>query len=214
LGPIDPPGEPNLFSLSITLPDAGQDLFVGNDTLAVVGFKMLVDTISVRKVGASDEKFEPRLLLASYLFGFADYNVIGGGLVGAGTFNGLRYSVLPSTPLNADFDDPDLIERDQTGRVINRYSISITGVYNRNLFRFRSKVSRAVQYDFLGSVRLPEFNSFLEARLRGNWKQWFLNTLGTAILNPNNQSNAAQIEENILKYFDILTFTVGEIPLQ
>ena len=212
LGPVDPPKQANIFSLSITIPDAGQDYFVGNDTLVVVGYKMLIDSISAKKQAQEDEKFEPKLRLASYVYGFADYNLVGTGVVGGGRFNGVRYSVVRPSLLNTDLNDADLIERDvTTGIVIDTYSISVTGIYNRKLFRFRSKVSRTVQYGFLNDVLLPDFNGYLEARLRGNWKQWFNNTEGNRILDPADPKNRGQIEENILKYFDIFTISLGKV---
>ncbi|MBI4427976.1 MAG: hypothetical protein HY562_02540 [Ignavibacteriales bacterium] len=207
---IGPPEEPNIFSLSITIPDAGQDYFVGNDSLTVITYKMLIDSIFVTKGGLQDERFEPRLRLASYVFGFADYYVIASGQVGGGKFNGVRFSVV-RPPLLGSFDDPDLIERDNNGMVVDSYSISLTGVYNRKFFRFRSRVSRTVEYGFSSDVNLADVNGYLEARLRGNWKQWFLNSAGNGILDPENPINTTQIEENILKYFDIFTVTFGEV---
>ena len=212
LSSTEPPKEPNVFGLSITIPDAGQDLFVGNDTLTVIGYKMLIDSISVKKQGQEDEKFEPKLRLASYVFGSADYSVVGTGSVGGGKFNGVGYSVVRLSPQNTSVSDDDLIERDATtGIVIDTYSISVTGIYDRKFFRFRSKVSRVVQYGFSADIQLPDFNGYLEARLRGNWKQWFLNQAGNKILDPANPNNRAQIEENVLKYFDIFTIAVGEV---
>jgi hypothetical protein len=212
LSTTEPPKEPNVFSLSITIPDAGQDLFVGNDTLTVIGFKMLIDSISVKKQGQEDEKFEPKLRLASYVFGSADYYVVGTGSVGAGKFSGVGYWIVKPSLQNTTVNDEDLIERDAgSGTVIDSYSICVTGIYDRKFFRFQSKVSRAVLYGFSDNVQLPDFNGYLEARLRGNWKQWFLNQAGNKILDPANPSNRAQIEENVLKYFDIFTIAVGEV---
>jgi hypothetical protein len=212
LNSTEPPKEPNVFSLSITIPDAGQDLVVGNDTLTVVGYKMLIDSISVQKQGQGDEKFEPKLRLASYVFGYGDYYVVGTGSVGGGKFNGVGFSVVRPSPQNTTISDDDLVERDgTTGIVTDTYSIAVTGIYDRKFFRFRSKVTRAVQYGFSSGVQLSDFNGYLEARLRGNWKQWFLNQAGNKILDPANPINRAQIEENVLKYFDIFTFSVGEV---
>ena len=212
LSTTEPPKQPNVFSLSITIPDAGQDYFIGNDTLTVVGYKMLIDTIGVTKLGQEDEKFEPKLRLASYVFGFADFYVVGTGTVSSGKFNGVRYSVIRPLPQLTDLNDADLVEKAiQTVTVIDTYSISVTGIYNRKLFRFRSKVSRTVQYGFSRDVQLPDFNGYLEARLRGNWKQWFLNLEGTGILDPADPKNIGQIEQNILKYFDVFTISVGEV---
>lgn len=210
LGTSGPPMDPNIFSLSITILDAGQDYFVGNDTLTVIGYKMLIDSISVTKTGQEVEKFEPKPRLASYTPGFADYYVVGTGVVGGGRFNGVGYSVV-RPPLQGDFDDPDLMERDNRGIVIDSYSISLTGVYNRKFFRFRSKVSRTLQYGFSNEVHLADVNAYLEARLRGNWKQWFLNSAGSGILDPADPNNIGLIEENILKYFDVFTVSFGEL---
>lgn len=211
LSTTEPPKQPNIFSLSITIPDAGQDYTVGNDTLTVVGYKMLIDSISVTKLGQADEKFEPKLRLASYVFGFADYYVVGTGTVVNGKFSGIRYSVVRPLPQLTNFNDADLVERDATGTVIDTYSISVDGIHNRKLFRFRSKVSRTVQYGFSRDVQLPDFNGYLEARLRGNWKQWFINPVGNGILDPADPKNIGQIEQNILKYFDVFTISVGEV---
>jgi len=212
LSTTEPLKQANVFSLSITIPDAGQDFSIGNDTLTVIGYKMLIDSISVTKIGQADEKFEPKLRLASYVFGFADFYVIGTGTVVSGKFNGVRYSVIRPLPQLTNFDDADLVERDpQTGTVMETYSIAVTGIHNRKLFRFRSKVSRTVQYAFSRDVQLPDFNGYLEARLRGNWKQWFLSPDGTRILDPADPKNGGQIEENILKYFDVFTISVGEV---
>ncbi len=208
LGPLSVPNDPNIFSLSLTLPDAAQDHYVGDDTLTVIVYKMLIDTIAVGKDGQEDEAFQPKLLLATHSYGFSDYTLVGSGNVEGGSFHGLRYTII-NPGLQTNIIDPDLVERLPSGQVTETFSISVTGVYNRTLFRFRSKVTRAVQYDFLSSVSLPDHNSYLEARLRGNWKQWFLNTAGDGILDPADPANQVQIEENILKYFDIFTYTLG-----
>jgi hypothetical protein len=205
------PREPNLFSLSITVPNAGADFILGNDTITVFGFKMIIDTLSVRKVGGEDERFAPQLLLASYVFGFSEYYTVGTGPLGGGTFYAIRYSVVRPSPFTTSLNDADLVERDSTGQVIDTYSIAVTGVYNRTLFRFRSKISRAVEYGFLNNVQLPEANGYLEARLRGNWNQWFLSFDSGEILDPNDPANRDQIETNLLKHFDILTIAFGEV---
>ena len=211
LGPLDQPQVQNGFALSITIPDVGQDYILGQDTVAIIGYKMLIDTLSVNKVGAEDERFEPRIRLASYTLGFAEYYVIGSGIVGGGTFNGVRFAVVRPTFVNNDFSDPDLVDRNDAGTITDTWSISLTGIFDRKFFRFRSKVSKPVQYGFSNSVQLPDYNSYLEARLRGNWRQWFLNSTGTALLNPNDPANSTQIENNILKYFDIFTYSIGEV---
>ncbi len=211
LGTSDPPREPNIFSLSITIPDAGQDFIIGNDTLTVIGYKMLIDSIIVTKATQEEERFAFQLRLASYTIGFTESYVVGSGQVGGGRFNGVRFSIVRPPQLSS-FDDPDLIERDGNGLVIDRYSISLSGVYKGQFFRFRSRVSRTVEYGFSNEVKLGDVNGFLEARLRGNWKQWFINSSGTGTLDPNVPSNSGLIEENILKYFDIVTFSFGEIP--
>jgi hypothetical protein len=212
LGNTEVPKEPNLFTLSLTLPQVAQDYFLGADTITVIGYKMLIDSISVKKPGQEDEKFAPSLRLASYVIGFSDSYPVASGLVGGGGFNGVRYAVVLPSPQTTTLNDQDLVERDATtGLVTDTYSIALTGVYDRKFFRFRSKISRTVQYGFTQNVNLPDFNAYLEARLRGNWTQWFLNSTGTKILDPNNPGNATQIEENILKYFDIFTITAGEL---
>ncbi len=209
--PTDPIREPNVFSLSLTIPGAGEDYNVGNDTLTVVSFKMFIDSISVRKAGQAPERFEPKPRLASYVHGFAESYTIGTGALGGGTFEGIRYAIVVPSEAALPAADPDLVERDgTTGRVTNIYSVSIIGVYNRTVFRFRSKLVKAVQYDFTTNVRLPDYNGYLEARLRGNWRQWFLKTDGNGLLNPNDPRNKEQIETNLLKYFDVFTIAIGE----
>jgi hypothetical protein len=209
LGTSDPPREPNIFSLTITIPNAGEDYILGNDTITVISYKMLIDSIRVIK-GNQEERFEPRLRLATYVIGLTDSYTIGSGVVRGGNFTGVGYSVV-RPPLDGSFDDPDLIERDSRGLIIDSYSLSLNGVYKRQFFRFRSRIERAVEYGFSNNVQLTDVNAYLEARLRGNWKQWFLNANGNAILDPNNSSNRAQIENNVLKYFDIFTIAFGEV---
>ncbi|MCI0707761.1 MAG: hypothetical protein L0Y80_09805 [Ignavibacteriae bacterium] len=211
LPPTDVPREPNIFSLSITIPDAGEKYVVGNDTITVIAYKMLIDSIGVRKQEGDEERFEPSLRLASYVIGgLSDYYTIGAGSIGSGTFNGIRYAII-RPPFETTLNDPDLVERDQTTQMVtDTYSLSVSGIYNGNLFRFRSKVSGAVMYGFLENVQLPEVNGFLEVRLRGNWKQWFTSLDGNSILDPNNSNNRSVIEANILMYFDTFTFTVSE----
>lgn len=211
LGTTEPREEPNIFSLTITLLDAGQQYEVGDDTLMIITHKMIIDSLSVIKQGEEDERYEPRPLVAFYTHGYAEYNSIGGGELSDGKFDGIGYSVVTPSAENIHFDDPDLIERDEgTGEITNIYSIAVIGLYNNKVFRFRSQVSRPVQYGFYETIEMPEFSGFLEARLRGNWKQWFLNTNGDGLLNPNDPANKQHIEENILKYFDIETITVED----
>ena len=213
LGPSEPVEQPSIFSLTITLPDAGQQYEIGGDTLRIITHKMIIDSLSVIKQGEEDERFEAVPLLAHFTQGFTDYNSVGSGeLSGGGRYDGISYSVVTPPAEDIHFVDPDLIERDEgTGEITNIYSIAVIGIYNNEAFRFRSQISRSVQYGFLNTVEMPEFSGFLEARLRGNWKQWFLNTNGTGLLNPNDSANRKQIEENILKFFDIETFTVGDM---
>jgi len=212
LGTTEPPEEPNIFSLTITLLDAGQQYEVGGDTLRIITHKMIIDSISVIKQGEEDERYEPRPLVASYTHdGYAEYNSIGGGELSGGRFDGIRYSVITPSAEDIYFDDPVLIERhEDTGEITNIYSIAVIGLYNNRVFQFRSQVSRPVQYGFHETIEMPEFSGFLEARLRGNWKQWFLNTNGDGLLDPNDPANRQQIVENILKYFDIETITVED----
>ena len=210
LGTADPPKEPNIFSLTITIPNAGQDFVVGNDTLTVIDFKMLIDSIRVLKNGQDEERFEPRPRLASYILGVADSYNIGAGTVRGGKFNGVGYSLVRPS-LQGNFEDPDLIEKDSRGFPIDSYSFSLNGVYKQNFFRFRSKVIKAVQYNFSTTVQLGDFNGYIEARLRGNWKQWFVNSAGNGIMDPRDPANKTQIEDNILKYFDIFTISFGEV---
>ncbi len=212
LGPTDPIEQPNIFSLTNTLLNIGEDFVLGQDTISVLGYKMLIDTISVMKQGMEDEHFEPELRLVSFIAGFADYNTVGMGELGAGRFEGIGYSIIRPVPAEVDLIDPDLVERDhETGEIIDVYSVAVLGLYNNELFRFRSKVSQNVKYGFLEVIEMPEYNGYLEARLRGNWKQWFLNAERDQLLNPNDPANREQIEENFLKHFDIFTITVGGV---
>lgn len=141
LGPTDPIEQPNIFSLTNTLLNIGEEFVLGQNTISVLGYKMFIDTISVVKQGMEDEFFEPDLRLVSFVGGFTDYNTVGAGDLGAGRFEGIRYSIVRPAPDQIDLLDPDLVDRDTgTGEIIDVYSVAVLGLYNNELFRFRSRV--------------------------------------------------------------------------
>ena len=204
----DLPDSPSFFTLSLTLEDTNELYVVGNDTLQVIAFKMLIDSIAVKRVNDVPEKFESNPRLAFFVPGPTDVYTIGSGTINEGVFLGIQYSIL-TPPMDTDLIDSDLIVRDQFGDVTRVFSFSVTGIYNNELFRFRSDRVEQVDYDFYEIINLPQNHASLQALMRGNWKRWFYDPAQNRLINPLSPANRTVIENNILRHFDILTITTG-----
>ncbi len=210
--------QPTIFSLTLTIPDGDQWLVSDTgDSLRILNFTMLVDSIEVVKQGLDNDIFEPDPRLVS----FSTLGLSEESSIGAGGLTGGRYEAVEFTVLQPDMDtsitDENLVTRDSAGNVTASYSFAVTGIIimegcEPEDFRFRSQVNRRVKYGFMEVVEMPETLGTLNVQLRGNWQNWFVDPVNTnQFLNPNSSANRNQIEQSIIDNFEIATFDVGGI---
>jgi len=201
--------EPNTgFTLSIGLQSTEEPMTTEEDTLEVIGARFLLDNVEIEAI-PENEIFEEskRLVNISDLGIQNEVRVASGELLG-GEYVGVSYELtLPG--FDTEITDEDLVVRDDTGNVTDVYSMVIVGLYNDEVFVFRSKYNERVEYSFDRNVNLPEKDGLLDIILMGEWKEWFTSNDGE-ILDPTDSTNQSAIEENFSRFFTAEISTVGE----
>lgn len=84
-----------------------------------------------------------------------------------------------------------------------RYSMIIQGSYNNNQFEFKS--TRNFNFEFLIQDESDSNQEGLlyQLHLKTDVQQWFLNSEGDSLLNPNSVGNASAINDNIQQSMNI-----------
>lgn len=207
---MEEPDDPNQFILTLTLPETADWQRTGEDSIRVLSYKMVIDSLELIRPD-DNEVFAPQPLFASHSHGtIQDETVISAGTIRGGDYNGIKYS-LRRPDSDTQLQDQDLVVRNEIGEVTDTYSFAVSGIYNGDGFRFRSKATPNVEYGFQETLSMPENLGTMRVQMRANWKQWFYNFQDDEIINPNNPDNRAEIEERIVTYFDTQLFTVGEV---
>jgi len=201
--------EPNTgFTLSIGLQSTEEPMTTEEDTLEVIGARFFLDNVELEAI-PENEIFGENLTLVniSDLGVQNEVSVASGELLG-GEYVGVSYELtLPG--FDTEIVDDDLIVRDDTGNVTDVYSMVIIGLYNDELFVFKSKFDERVEYSFDRNVTLPEKEGLLDIILMGEWRAWFTSENG-GIIDPTDSGNQSAIEENFSRFFTAEISTVGE----
>ena len=207
--------QPTLFSLTLTLPDAGDWYETeAGDSLRILNFKMVIDSIEVMKQGLENDIFEPdpRFVVLSTT-GFMDESSIGTGGLTGGRYEGVEFTVAPPS-METQIDDEHLVVRNEIGEVISTYSMAVIGIAQIDgeviSFTFRSDVTERVLHGFMQPVEMPETMGTLQVQLRGLWHDWFIDPNDyTRLLDPNDEANRSHIEQSIIHQFEVVTSDVG-----
>jgi hypothetical protein len=204
-----------LFSLTLTLPDANDwHVTEAGDSLRILNFKMVVDSIEVIKQGLENDIFEPDpRFVAISTSGFMDGASIGTGGLTGGRYEGVEFTVLPP-PMETQIEDEHLVVRNDFGEVLSTYSLAVTGIAQIDgeviSFTFRSDRTERVLHGFMQPVEMPETMGTLQVELRGLWYDWFLDPNdSTRLLDPNDEASRPHIEQSIIHQFEAVTSDVG-----
>ena len=201
--------EPNTgFTLSIGLQSTEEPMTNEGDTLEIIGARFLLDNIEIEAIPENEIFEENKTLVNISDLGLQNEVRVASGELLGGEYVGVSYELtLPS--FDTEIRDEDLVVRDDTGNVTDVYSMVIIGLYNDDVFIFRSKFDERVEYSFDRNVTLPEKEGLLDIILLGEWTQWFRAEDG-GILDPTDSTNRSDIEENFSRFFTAEINTVGE----
>jgi len=201
--------EPNTgFTLSIGLQSTEERMVNEGDTLEVIGARFFINNIEMEAIPDNEIFEENKTLVNISDLGIQNEVRVASGELLGGEYVGISYDlVLPG--FDTEVVDNDLIVRDDTGNITDVYSMVIVGLYNDDIFIFRSKYDERVEYSFDRNVTLPEKEGLLDIILMGEWKEWFRSDDGQ-ILNPADPANQSAIEENFSRFFTAEINTVAE----
>lgn len=203
--------EPNTqFILSTSLDD-NEDVFsVGEDEVRVISVRYVIDNIEVEATD-DNERFDSSPTYISLTNLNLDNKIsIGSGEIFGGSYTGVSYDlILP--PNDSSIEDEELIERNENGDIVRRYSFVISGIYNSIGFIIKSQETTRVTYSFDRNINLPQTSGVLDVNLRAEWKEWFLDENREELLNPNNETDVEQIKENFKRFFTAQAITAGEL---
>lgn len=199
-----------VFNLSVTL-DENDDFFeIQDDRLRVLSVRFVLDNIELEAIG-ENEKFEsdPRHVLLNNL-GLQNEVAVGSGEIFGGNYTGVsfRFSRFPSGD-NLIVDE-ELVERDDSGEILKRYSYAITGIFNNKSFKIKSDQIKKVTFSFARNIEMPPKLGVLDVNLLAEWKEWFQATGRKSLLDPFNESDRKNIKENFEKFFTARSVIVGE----
>jgi len=201
--------EPNTgFTLSIGLQSTEERMVNKGDTLEVIGARFFINNIEMEAIPDNEIFEENKTLVNISDLGIQNEVRVASGELLGGEYIGVSYElVLPG--FDTDIVDDDLIVRDNTGNVTDVYSMVIIGLYNDELFVFKSKFDDRVEYSFDRNVTLPEKEGLLDIILMAEWRAWFTSGDG-GIIDPTDPANQSAIEENFSRFFTAEISTVGE----
>jgi len=201
--------EPNTgFTLSVGLQSTETPLIHEEDTLEIIGARYLLDNIEIEAISDNEIFGENKTLVNISDLGIQNEVGVASGELLGGEYIGVSYDlVLPG--FDTDIVDDDLVVRDDTGNVTDVYSMVIIGLYNDELFVFKSKFDDRVEYSFDRNVTLPEKEGLLDIILMAEWRAWFTSGDG-GIIDPTDPANQSAIEENFSRFFTAEISTVGE----
>ena len=196
------------FTLSIGLQSTEEPMIHEEDTLEIIGARYLLDNIEIEAIPDNEIFEENKTLVNISDLGIQNEVRVASGELLGGEYIGVSYEmVLPG--FDTDIVDDDLVVRDDTGNVTDVYSMVIIGLYNDEIFVFKSKFDDRVEYSFDRNVTLPEKEGLLDIILMGEWRAWFTSSDG-GILDPTDPANQSAIEENFSRFFTAEISTVGE----
>ena len=200
--------EPNTqFSLAVELEESSDTIEMGEDEIQLFSIRYAVENVQIEAVG-DNELFDldPTYVNLSYL-GFDDVAPIGTGEIFGGSYTGISFDLIPPSD---DVDDELLIQRSDTGEIVQRNSVAIVGRYNSLSFTIVTDELTNVEYSFDRNVNMPEKMGSLEVILVPEWQEWFLNEDRDGLLDPNDPENEEIILDNFKRLFTANAFTVGE----
>lgn len=206
---LDDIEDPNtVYTLGFGIDEGvGEDFIIGEDTLIVIGAKFIIDDIELVAQG-ENEIFEPNNILVQISgFGIQDNFRVGSSEIFGGTYTGVKYN-LTLGDTNTELIDPELVVRNSSGSIIDRFSYAISGIYNNEAFLFKSRSTAQINIGFEENVEMPEKFGSLQSNIIGDWKRWFVRD--NEILDPNDSSNRDDIEENFERFFYARLFTIGQ----
>ena len=200
--------EPNTqFSLAVELEESSDTIEMGEDEIQLFSIRYAVENVQIEAVG-DNELFDldPTYVNLSYL-GFDDVAPIGTGEIFGGSYTGISFDLVPPSD---DVDDELLIQRSDTGEIVQRNSVAIVGRYNSLSFTIVTDELTNVEYSFDRNVNMPEKLGSLEVILVPEWQEWFLNEDRDGLLDPTDPENEEIILDNFKRLFTANAFTVGE----
>lgn len=201
--------EPNTgFTLSIGLQSTAEPMTNEGDTLEIIGARFLLDNVEIEAIPDNEIFAENKTLVNISDLGIQNEVRVASGELLGGEYVGVSYELtLPG--FGTEITDKDLVVRDDTGNVTDVYSMVILGLYNDEVFIFKSKYDERVEYSFDRNVNLPEKDGLLDIILLGEWTQWFRAEDG-GILDPTDSGNQSDIEDNFSRFFTAEINTVRE----
>jgi len=203
--------DPNTEFVLFASLDENEDFFVvGDDQVRVLSVRFVVDNIELVATGDNEEFASEPMYLNLNNFSLQSEIFIGSGVIIGGSYTSVEMDLI-HPPLNANINDDELIERNEAGDVIQRYSFVIQGIYNGQPFFFKSAETPRVSFSFDRNINMPETLGTLRVSLLAEWKEWFLTNERDALLDPNDPQNSEEIKQNFLNLFTPQVFTVGEL---
>ena len=203
--------DPNTEFVLFASLDENEDFFVvGDDQVRVLSVRFVVDNIELVATGDNEEFASEPMYLNLNNFSLQSEIFIGSGVIIGGSYTSVEMDLI-HPPLNANINDDELIERNEAGDVIQRYSFVIQGIYNGQPFFFKSAETHRVSFSFDRNINMPETLGTLRVSLLAEWKEWFLTNERDALLDPNDPQNSEEIKQNFLNLFTPQVFTVGEL---